>query len=41
MSDNIVTGRGVGTALKFALKLVEELAGKEKSDQLAKAMLVD
>lgn len=41
MSDNIVTGRGVGTALKFALKLVEELAGKEKSDQLAKAMLID
>ncbi len=41
VSGNVVTGRGVGTALKFALQLVEELSGKEKSDQLAKAMLVE
>ena len=41
VSGNIVTGTGVGTALKFALQLVEELAGKEKSKQLAKAVLVE
>jgi 4-methyl-5(b-hydroxyethyl)-thiazole monophosphate biosynthesis len=41
VSGNVVTGRGVGAALTFALQLVEELSGKEKSDQLAKAMLVE
>lgn len=41
VSGNIVTGRGVGTALRFALQLVEQLSGKEKSNELAKAMLVE
>lgn len=41
VSDNIVTGRGVGVALQFALQLVEELTGKETAQKLAKAMLVD
>ncbi len=37
----IITSRGVGTALAFALKWVEILISKEKSTQLAAAMLVD
>ncbi|MGQ8338018.1 DJ-1 family glyoxalase III [Sunxiuqinia sp. A32] len=41
VSENIITGRGVGAALKFALQIVEILADKEKADQLGKAMLVE
>jgi 4-methyl-5(b-hydroxyethyl)-thiazole monophosphate biosynthesis len=41
IDGNIVTGRGVGTALKFSLLIVELLVGKDKSDSLAKAMLVE
>ena len=40
VDKNIVTGRGVGAALNFALQIVEMLAGKQKADQLAGAMLV-
>ena len=32
---NIITSRGVGTAIPFALAIVEYLLGKEKSDELA------
>jgi len=39
--EHIVTGRGVGAALKFALKITEKLISKEKADQLARAMLVE
>lgn len=38
--ENIVTGKGVGAALQFALKIVEKLVSKEKADQLGEAMLV-
>jgi len=41
VDENIITGRGVGAALQFALKISELLVGKEKADQLAKAMLVE
>lgn len=41
LDDNIITSRGVGTALAFSLKLVEILVSAEKSEELAKAMLVD
>ncbi len=41
ISENIVTGRGVGAALRFSLKIVETLTDKEKADSLAKAMLVE
>lgn len=41
VSGTIVTGRGIGAALKFALKIVELLDSKEKADKLAKSMLVD
>jgi len=41
VDGNCITSQGPGTALKFALKLVELLLGKEKSMEVAKAMLVD
>jgi 4-methyl-5(b-hydroxyethyl)-thiazole monophosphate biosynthesis len=39
-SGNIITGRGVGAALEFALKIVEKQVSSEKAAQLAKQMLV-
>ncbi|MEZ6197330.1 MAG: DJ-1/PfpI family protein [Planctomycetota bacterium] len=36
----VVTSRGAGTAMEFALTLVEELVGAEKAEELAAAMLV-
>ena len=39
-SGNVITGRGVGTALDFSLEVVKELKGKETADKLAEAMLV-
>lgn len=37
---NFVTGRGPGASMEFALTVVELLVGKEKADELAKAMCV-
>jgi 4-methyl-5(b-hydroxyethyl)-thiazole monophosphate biosynthesis len=37
---NIMTSRGPGTALYFALAIVERLAGREKAQQVKEAMLV-
>ncbi len=37
--DNIITGRGPGVALEFALEVVEYLADKSSADELKKAML--
>ena len=37
---NILTSRGPGTALCFALAIVEKLAGKEKAQQVKEAMLI-
>ncbi|MDR0891889.1 MAG: DJ-1/PfpI family protein [Mediterranea sp.] len=37
---NIVTGRGPGAAMEFALQIVDMLAGKEKVDELVEAMCV-
>ena len=36
---NLVTSRGPGTAMEFSLKLIELLCGKEKSEQVAGALL--
>ena len=36
---NIITSRGVGTTLDFALTLVEIIKGKDSSDQLAERIL--
>ncbi|MDN5305182.1 MAG: protein deglycase [Fusobacteriaceae bacterium] len=40
VADNIITSRGVGTAIDFGLKLIEILIDKEKSDEVAKSILV-
>jgi len=38
MDGMIMTSRGPGTAMDFALELVEKLAGKEKRDEVEKAL---
>lgn len=37
--DKFITSRGVGTAIEFALKLVEVLKGKEEADRIATAIV--
>ena len=39
-SGNLVTSQGPGTAMEFALALVEELRGRAERDRLATAMVV-
>lgn len=39
-TDHIVTSRGPGTALEFALKLVELLVGMEKVKEIAAPLIV-
>jgi protein deglycase len=39
-SGNIITGRGPGLAIQFALKIVEKAVSVEKAELLAKQMLV-
>ena len=39
--DNVVTSQGIGSALVFALMLVELLYDSERADRLAQNMLVD
>jgi putative intracellular protease/amidase len=39
VQGNLVTGKGPGTALKFALKLGEQLYGADKAKAIAKEML--
>jgi len=41
VDGHITTSRGVGTALSFALKLVEELAGYERALDLKTRMLIE
>lgn len=40
VDGNCVTSRGPGTALEFALQLVEQLYGAAKAQEIQKAMLV-
>jgi 4-methyl-5(b-hydroxyethyl)-thiazole monophosphate biosynthesis len=40
VDGNIITSRGPGTAMEFALSLVRELEGPAKADELRAAMLV-
>jgi len=39
-AENIITGRGPGVAIQFALKIVEKAVSAEKSELLASQMLV-
>ena len=41
VDGNCITSQGPGTALEFSLKLAELLLGKEKTAEVAKAMLVE
>jgi len=39
--EGLITSRGPGTAYHFALAVLENLAGKQKAQEVAKGMLVD
>lgn len=39
VDGNIITSRGAGTAIDFALKIIELLVSKEKSDEIAKEIV--
>ena len=39
-AENIITGKGAGVAIKFALKIVEKFKGKEVADELGAKMIV-
>jgi protein deglycase len=39
-SDNFITGRGPGSAIQFALKLVEKIVSSEQAELVAKQMLL-
>ncbi len=41
MDRNCITSRAPGTAMEFALKLVEILYGEQKAKEVAQSMLVD
>lgn len=40
VDGSVVTSRGAGTAMEFALELVRILVGKDKAELLAKMMIV-
>lgn len=39
VSDHVTTSRGLGTAIDFALAIVERYCGKEKADEIATAIV--
>lgn len=40
IDGKLITSRGPGTAFDFALTIVDNLIGKEKASEIAKAMLL-
>lgn len=40
VADNIITAKGAGVAIHFALKIVEQLKGKDLANKLADKMIV-
>lgn len=41
IDGNVITSRGPGTAMEFALTLIEMLVGRAKRDKVAKGLLYD
>ncbi|MBM7556629.1 DJ-1 family glyoxalase III [Halanaerobacter jeridensis] len=41
VDDNLVTGRGPGVALEFAIKIVELIVGQDKAEELKAAMITN
>ena len=39
VDGSFITSRGVGTAIPFALSLIEQLFGKEKSEEIRKSIV--
>ncbi len=39
VSDHVITSRGLGTAIPFALAIVEHFCGKERAQELAKGVV--
>ena len=39
VSGNIITAKGMGVALEFALELTKALYGKEKADEIASSVM--
>lgn len=39
VTERIITSRGMGTAIPFALEICAQLAGKEKADELSDAII--
>lgn len=40
LAENVITGKGAGVAMEFALKIVEMFKGKEFADELGAKMIV-
>ena len=41
IDGNVITSRGVGTAIPFALALIESLFGKDKADEIAASIIYE
>ena len=41
VDGNIITSRGLGTAIDFALKLIEVLSGKAKAEEIAESIVYE
>ena len=41
VDGNIITSRGVGTAIDFALKLIEVPCGKAKAEEIAESIVYE